>query len=199
MSAMKSQFEQIQTMMSFMSSLEERAIKTVEMRMGKADVSMGPEDTNVSLWEKLLPKALDIFGSMMQNRNAAPAQVPPHQVDHQAARQTPPAIAVSQPNQQEAQPMPTLTPEEQKAIGGAVAMLRPFAAQLVDMAASSTDDQAIVTELEAFIPSAMVGPLAALSDVVGTHGPAVLGAIHPALASDRWATILPKLIAACEA
>lgn len=95
--------------------------------------------------------------------------------------------------------MPTLTPEEQKAIGGAVAMLRPFAAQLVDMAASSTDDQAIVTELEAFIPSAMVGPLAALSAVVETHGPAVLGAIHPALASDRWATILPKLIAACEA
>jgi hypothetical protein len=195
LSALKSQFEQVQTMMTFMASLEERAIKTVEMRMGKADVSMGPEDTNVSLWEKLLPKALDIFGSMMQARNAEPARVSSPQVEHQATTKQPPAIAVSQPAQhQEAPAMPTLTPEEQKAIGAAVVMLRPHGATLVQLAGSGMNDLQIIEQLEPWIPAAMVPELANLAAVVGQHGPSVLQAIHPGLAVDRWAILLPKLV-----
>lgn len=203
-SAVKAQFEQIQTMMGFMASLEERAIKTVEMRMGKADVSMGAEDTNVSLWEKLLPKALDIFGAMMQNRgNAAPAPVPAaqpvHQVIHQAAPGAAAAAQPSQPTQpeQEAVPMPELTDQEKAAIGAAVAALSKFAEHLVGMTDGPATDRQIVDGLEPWIPPGMVPSLEALANVVAKHGPNVLATIHPRLASDRWAGILPQLVAAC--
>lgn len=205
LTAMQNQFQQIQTMMGFMSSLEERAIKTVEMRMGKPEVTMGAEDTNASLWEKLLPKALDIFGSMMQNRgNAAPAPVHVVQQPRQVIDQAQPGAAagtqVSQPTEpeREAPPMPQLTDHEQAAIGGAVAMLRPFAGHLVGMTDGPATDPQIVDELEQFIPAGMVPSLEALAAVVAKHGPAVLASIHPGLASDRWAKILPQLVDVCK-
>ncbi len=204
LTAMQQQFAQIQTMMGFMASLEERAIKTVELRMGKADVSMGAEDTNASLWEKLLPKALDIFGSMMQNRaNPSPAPVQQLQAPRQVIDQAQPGAAAPAPLSQPTEPepeavaMPALTDHEKAAIGGAVAMLRPFAGHLVGMTEGPATDSQIVDELEQFIPAGMVPSLEALAAVVAKHGPAVLNAIHPGLASDRWAKILPQLVAAC--
>ena len=199
---MRTQFEQIQSMMAFMGSLEERAIKTVEMRMGRQDFIPTAEDTNSSLIEKLLPKALDIFGQMMANRNAAadpaPARVSVDQVRDQAER-----IKVvnptPQPQQPEAPPMPALTPDEQKAIGGAVMMLRPFAAQLVDMANGPASDSEIVLELADYMPGPMIPSLKALAAVVAKHGPVALGFINPGLATDRWTRILPALIAELEA
>ena len=202
LAAMRTQFEQIQSMMAFMGSLEERAIKTVEMRMGRQDFIPTAEDTNSSLLEKLLPKALDIFGQMMANRNAAadpaPARVSVDQVRDQAER-----IKVvnptPQPQQPEAPPMPALTPDEQKAIGGAVMMLRPFAAQLVDMANGPASDSEIVLELADYMPGPMIPSLKALAAVVAKHGPVALGFINPGLATDRWTRILPALIAELEA
>ena len=196
MAALKSQFEQMQTMMGFMSSMEERAIKTVEMRMGKADFSPSDADTNTSLLEKLLPKALDIFGAMMQNRNAAPAPIPQHQVNHQAPMTQAPTIAVK-PQEQEAAPMPQLTTEEKEAIAGALMMLKPYGGMIVDMAAQVADDEAIIAELHPWIPGPMLGSLEALAVIVGNHGPAVLAQIHPALATERWKGILPKLVETC--
>ncbi len=93
--------------------------------------------------------------------------------------------------------MPALTDHEKAAIGGAVAMLRPFAGHLVGMTEGPATDSQIVDELEQFIPAGMVPSLEALAAVVAKHGPAVLNAIHPGLASDRWAKILPQLVAAC--
>lgn len=197
--AMKQQFENMQSMMAFMGGLEERAIKTVEMRMGRADVSISPEDTNTSLLEKLLPKALDIFGEMMKNRNPAPPVAPTAPGQHQAQHQAAISTAVSQPATpiKEGPTLPTLTQDEQKAIGGAVAMLRPFAGHLVGLTAGPAVDADIVAELEGFIPAAMVPSLEALAAVVADHGPNVLAAIHPDLATERWASILPQLVAAC--
>jgi hypothetical protein len=60
------------------------------------------------------------------------------------------------------------------------------------------DDQ-IVSQLDPWIPSPMVPELAQLAAVVAQRGPAVLAAIHPGLAVDRWASILPKLVAALQA
>ena len=94
--------------------------------------------------------------------------------------------------------MPTLTPEEQNAIGAAVSMLRPYANTLLQLIASGLTDEQIVEELDPWIPAPMAGPLAALADAVAKHGPGVLGAIHAGLASDRWASILPKLVAALQ-
>jgi hypothetical protein len=196
--AMKNQFEQIQGMMAFMSSLEERAIKTVEMRMGRQEFTPTAEDTNTSLLEKLLPKALDIFGTMMSNRNPAPTVHQPAPGQHQAQHQAEP-VKVINPPQPEAPPMPELTPQEQNAIGGAVAMLRPHGGTLVELAASGMDDAQIIAQLDPWIPSPMVPELANLAAVVASHGPAILGAIHPGLAVDRWASILPKLVEACQA
>ena len=196
--AVRAQFEQIQTMMGFMASLEERAIKTVEMRMGRQEYKPSDEDTNTSLLERLLPKALDIFGQMMNNRNPASvvSQAPPGQ--HQAQQYAEPPKVINPP-EPEALPMPNLTPAEQNAIGGAVAMLRPHGGTLVQLAASGMNDDQIVAQLDPWIPSPMVPELAQLAAVVSQHGPAVLGTIHPGLAVDRWATILPKLVAACQA
>lgn len=196
MAALKSQFEQMQTMMGFMSSMEERAIKTVEMRMGKTEYSPSVEDTNSSLLEKLLPKALDIFGAMMANRNPAPVAAPQHQAEHQVTQHQAPTIAVK-PTEPEVPPMPQLTQEEQQAIAGAVMMLKPYGGMIVDMAAQVADDAAIVAELEPWIPAPMLGSLEALSVIVQTHGPAILGQIHPALATERWKGILPKLVESC--
>ena len=189
MTAMKNQFEQIQTMMAFMASLEERAIKTVEMRMGKSEFNPTVEDTNSSLLEKLLPKALDIFSQMMTNRNPViqPASV---------TRSTAPALEEKVNPTQDGVVMPALTQDEQKSIGGAVAMLRPFAPQLLTMTALS--DSQIVAELEGYVPVGLVESLKALGLVVTAHGPTALSVIHPGLATDRWAAILPKLIKACE-
>lgn len=196
MQGLKSQFEQIQTMMAFMSSLEERAIKTVEMRMGKQEVNMSAEDTNTSLLEKLLPKALDIFGDLMKRREPAPiVHVPPPgpgQVERQAVAE------VALKPEPEVLPMPNLTEVEQRAIAGPVSMLRPFAGNLVELAAGPFSDEQIVDELEGFIPGAMVPGLESLAAVVAKHGPAVLGVIHPGLAVDRWASILPKLVERCK-
>lgn len=196
MAALKSQFDQMQTMMQFMASMEERAIKTVEMRMGKTEYSPSVEDTNSSLLEKLLPKALDIFGAMMANRNPAPAAVPQHQAEHQVTQHQAPTIAVK-PTEPEVPPMPQLTQEEQQAIAGAVMMLKPYGGMIVDMAAQVADDAAIVEELEPWIPAPMLGSLEALSVIVQAHGPAILAQIHPALATERWKGILPKLVESC--
>lgn len=95
--------------------------------------------------------------------------------------------------------MPQLTQQEQSAIAAAVAMLRPFAGQLVGMAKQTPNDAVIVAELEPFIPGGLVPSLTALAGVVATHGHAVLAGIHPELATDRWAGILPELVKACEA
>jgi hypothetical protein len=200
--AMKQQFENMQSMMAFMGGLEERAIKTVEMRMGKTDSIISAEDTNTSLLEKLLPKALDIFGQMMSNRQPAPALNQPqpgqHQTQHQAQQYTEPPKVINPP-EPEVPPMPNLTPQEQNAIGGAVAMLRPHGSTLVELAASGMNDDQIVSQLDPWIPSPLVPELAQLAAVVAQHGPAVLAAIHPGLAVDRWASILPKLVAALQA
>jgi len=198
LAAMRSQFEQIQSMMSFMGSLEERAIKTVEMRMGRQEFTPSAEDTNTSLLEKLLPKALDIFGTMMSNRNPAPLQHQQAPGQHQVSQAQPEPPKVINPPTQEAPQMPTLTQQEQEAIGGAVAMLRPHGNTLVQLGASGMNDDQIITQLEPWIPGPMVPELANLAAVVAQHGPAVLGAIHPGLAVDRWAGILPKLVSACQ-
>ena len=196
MAALKSQFDQMQTMMQFMASMEERAIKTVEMRMGKTEYSPSVEDTNSSLLEKLLPKALDIFGAMMANRQPAPPQHPQPPTEHQVTHQAPPTIAVKQADP-EVPPMPQLTQDEQQAIAGAVMMLKPYGGMIVDMAAQIADDGAIVAELEPWIPGPMLGSLEALSVIVQAHGPAILAQIHPALATERWKGILPQLVEAC--
>jgi hypothetical protein len=191
---MRSQFEQIQSMMAFMGSLEERAIKTVEMRMGRQEFTPTAEDTNSSLLEKLLPKALDIFGQMMSNRQPAPVvqQAPP---DREPIPEQPRIINPPKP---EAPPMPTLTQQEQEAIAGAVAMLKPHGNTLVQLAASGMTDDQIVSELDPWIPTPMVPEIARLAAVVAVHGPTVLGAIHPGLVVDRWAVILPKLVEVCQ-
>lgn len=201
MQAMETQFEQLQRMMAFMTSMEERAIKTVEMRMGKQDFSPSAEDTNSSLLEKLLPKALDIFGTMMQNRQPAPVAVPQappvYPVQHQVSQAAQPVIAVKPAEQPQGVPMPQLTEDEQKAIAPALMMLKPYGSMIVDMAAQVADDDAIVAELEPWIPGGMMGSLETLSIIVAKHGPALLTQIHPGLGTDRWVGILAKLVEVC--
>lgn len=196
MAAMKAQFEQIQTMMAFMASLEERAIKTVEMRMGR-DVQIPAEDTNASLLEKLLPKVVDIFGNLMATRNAPAAPTPaPVVIQAQPQPPQPAAPAPAEAPKPEGIIMPLLTEHEQAAITAAVSMLRPHAAMIAPLTETLTDER-IVDELEPWIPAGVVPSLEALAAVVAKHGPAVLASIHPGLATDRWAGILPKLVAAC--
>ena len=204
LNAMKSQFEQIQSMMTFMSSLEERAIKTVEMRMGRQDITVGAEDTNASLLEKLLPKALDIFGNMMANRNTAPAQVyanqvPPGRAPGGAAPALSTQVSAPEPTQptEEAPVMPEMTQIEQGAVARAARMLRPFAGMLVELAQSPATDEQIVAELEPWIPGPMVPDLQIVAGIVQKHGPSVLGAVHAGMVSDRWSALLPRLVAAC--
>ncbi len=195
---MRKQFENIQTMMAFMGSLEERAIKTVEMRMGKVEPVLTGEDTNSSLLEKLLPKALDIFGNMMANRNQ-PQPVMYAQPQQPQQPQTPTLAAKPTQPEPEAPAMPELTPQEQAAISTAVRSLQPFAATLVQLASSGATDEQIVDELDPWIPGGMVPSLQALAATVEAKGHSVLGAIHPQLATERWAKILPLLVARCSA
>lgn len=88
---------------------------------------------------------------------------------------------------------PMLDKAEMQAIGKAVAMLRPFAGQLVKITEGQATDDQIVDELEGFVPGGMVESLLALAALVKKHGKDVLAVIHPALATDRWATIVNKL------
>lgn len=199
--AMRAQFEQIQAMMAFMGSLEERAIRTVEMRMGKVQ-DMEPTDTNASLLEKLLPKALDIFGAMMANRNQAPAPppqapAPPKVVNPQPAPAPAPQPA---PAAQEAPTMPELpelTEHERQVLGMAVRSLQPYASTLVNLSDQVADDSVVVDQIEPWIPEAMVPNLAALSELTKAKGPVILAAIHPGLGTERWAGIMARLVEVC--
>ena len=191
LAAMQSQFTQLQTMMSFMESMEQRAIKTVEMRMGIKQPQETEMETSGSMMEKLLLKGLDIASAIMSR----PQPVIPRQSD-------PMPVPVPQPQPEvptrEESSMPKLTPEEQNAIGGAVQMLRPYSGTLMELIAQGLTDEQIVAELDPWIPAPMAGPLANLASVVSTHGPSVLAAIHPGLVSDRWSSILPKLVEALQ-
>ena len=70
--------------------------------------------------------------------------------------------------------MPSFTPEEQAAIGGAVNMLRPYGGHLVALAEQTADDAAVVAELEPYIPPRMVEGLADLNAMVVKYGPDAL-------------------------
>ena len=198
MAMMQSQVAQMMALMDMMRSVEDRAIKTVEMRMGiaKPEGTVEDMDTNSSIMEKLLLKGLEVFGPVLANamtpkQNAVPFQPP------QPPQPIQPALQDAQPTQP-AQPevaMPTLDDSEKKAIAGAVSMLRPFADHLIQMEASTLTDEQIVENLDPFVPEAMIQSLTDLSDVVAKRGVAVLGAIHPGLVKDRWGGILVKLVA----
>lgn len=188
MAMIQNQFNQMGSIMEMMRSMEERAIKTVEMRMGIAKPEGEEMDTNSSMMERLLLKGLEVFGPMV-----AQAMKPASPTFQQAPTQP---IPQAQPNPAptlENKPMPNLDDNEKKAIAGAVSMLRPFADTLLELAASNLTDDQIIENLDPYIPEALTGSIIALSVIAQKYGPNVLGAIHPGLATDRWVTILAKL------
>lgn len=193
MKTVETQMSQMMKMMEMIEGLNAKARETVRAEMGIIKPE-AVEPSEGSFWIEMVKSALPTLVELIANRNPAPPV--------QAA--PPPPMVVNPEPQPEPQPqggptMPQLTPQEQSAIAGAVAMLRPFAGQLVAMAKQTAGDGAIVAELEPFIPGGLVPSLADLAGVVATHGPAVLAGIHPDLATARWAGILPELVKACEA
>ena len=196
MAHMQAQMQNTIQMMEMFRGLEERAIKTVEMRMGIKQPEDMELETNGSLMEKLLLKGLDVVQAFMTMPK--PGQVAAPIVQNQPAQVQPAQPSQPVPALEEKTPMPNLTPEEQNAIGSAVSMLRPYAGTLMQLVASGLTDEQIVEELDPWIPAPMAGPLAALADAVAKHGPGVLWAIHAGLVSERWASILPKLVAALQ-
>jgi len=191
MQAMEREMERMQRMMAMMETLRESARVSVRAELG---VQPREEVEAPSIWTELFKAATPLITAFIQ-RPAEQPQPRPGQVQDVPRTQAP---ALSQtPKPQEANPMPELTKEEQAAIGGAIHMLKPYGGMLVDMAAQVADDAAVVSELEPWIPGPMLGSLEALSVIVAKHGPDVLATIHPALATARWAGILPKLVEAC--
>lgn len=191
MAAMQAQMAQMQTWMGFMDSMERSMQARVERRMG-----IKPEDDMVekseSPWAQLIPLATTIFEKLM-NRPSIPSQMPIRPV-------IPPSAAPNQQVPTQHQPtggaMPVLTDEEKTAISKAVAMLRPFGSQLSDLGNSAASDDQIVAELSGYIPDPLIDSIQALNQIVQRHGKDVLSAIHPGVATDRWAGILPKLVEA---
>ena len=193
MQAMEREMERMQRMMAMMETLRESARSSVRAELG---ITPKEEVEPASIWAELLKAAVPLVSSLMA-RQQEPQRLEPQPMRQAApAQQVPPALAEN-PKTQEANQMPQLTQDEQKAISGAVSMLRPYGAMIVDMAAQIADDEAIIGELVPWIPGPMVGSLEALAVTVAKYGPVVLGAIHPALVTERWAGILPKLVEAC--
>lgn len=193
MEAMQTQMQQMNAWMSFMDRMDAHMQARVERRLGVSHEE--PDNKNQSLLEALIPLGMKLLDRMTEGPRMLP--VPPRQAGlpqlHQGNTQP---QAAPPPPQEEREPMPTLTPEEQQAIAPVVKMLQPFGPQLVAITNTPATDEQIVTELEGYIPENMVGGIVALNAATVKHGKAVLGFIHPGLASDRWAVILPKL---CEA
>ena len=190
---LQAQFGQVERTMELMSRLEQRAIETVERRMGlkpKEDEE-GPAGGE-TFWEKLILGALPMLQKMMESRQ----DQPPIQARPQAPPPPPPAPTLQGPSapvpQQEAH-MPTLTPEEQSALAPVISMLRPFAGHLVDVGKRATVYQA-ARELAPLIPPALYPNLDATAEIVRTKGAAVLGAIHPDLATEQWGKILDEIM-----
>ena len=89
--------------------------------------------------------------------------------------------------------MPNLTDDERKLLGRGIAMLRPFGGQLAELTKTEATNDQIVAELEGYIPDSMIDSINALDDACQKYGPAILGQIHPELATERWAAIVKAL------
>lgn len=181
MEAMQNQMGQMQAWMGFMDTMEKQMQERVERRMGILE----PErQEKTSTWEALIPVALKIFDRMTTPPAAPPIQRQPLPM----AAPTP----APQPKPVEA-PMPNLTDDEKKLLGRGIAMLRPFGGQLAELTKTEATNDQIVAELEGYIPDSMIESINALDDACMKHGPAILGQIHPELATDRWAAIVKAL------
>lgn len=191
----ETQMEQMMKMWDLMDRMERRAMESAERRLGGVPVDPKPE-TNASLFETLLPMGLKILDRMTSGPAAQPqVRVPPgyQLVPIQPRAALPSSEPAPSP---EDRPVITLTQEEAAAIAQAVAMLKPYAAQLVELAGSQATDDQIAEELAGYIPDRMIPSFTALSSVVGTKGPGVLESIHPGLNHGRWSSIMPKIVAA---
>lgn len=191
MQSVETEMERMMRMMSMLSGLQEKARESVRAEMGIVKPEP-PEPQEGSFWLELIKTAVPAFVAMVQARPAVAEPTQPVAPPQPPQR---PAIATTQ---QEAPPMPTLTQDEEKALGAIVGMLAPFGGHLAKVAAEVSDDEAIVGELIGFVGDSVVPSLKALEAITKTHGPAVLAKIHPELATPRWVGIVAKLSKACD-
>jgi len=184
MEAMQNQMGQMQAWMGFMDTMEKQMQERVERRMGILE----PErQEKTSTWEALIPVALKIF-DRMTTPPAAPVQRQPLPM----AAPAPEPAPAPQSKPVEA-PMSNLTDDERKLLGRGIAMLRPFGGQLAELTKTKATNDQIVSELEGYIPDSMIDSINALDDACQKYGPAILGQIHPELATERWAAIVKAL------
>lgn len=184
----------VERMMGFMERLEARAVETVQRRMGVVNEDKAPE-SNTNILLSLLPKALEIVGSLMAPQrplNPAPQSQQASPALAESPAPPPPQPAPPQPAPPP-EAIPMLTKSETKSIQGAVAMLRPFAANLMSMVRTQATNEQIIGELAGYIPPSLYESLSALGLIVEAKGAAVLAHIHPELATDRWKEILRGL------
>ena len=174
-----------------MSSMENKVMEQMERRAAlMAGKTLEPveEEGVMGIFSKILNSRAGeaLVQGLMAPRTAA--ALPPAPTVAPA-----PAPSTAQAPSQ-GQPPVNLTAEEKAAIAPAVNMLSRFGANLVQAAAQDQrGPDAAAEELMGYIPPAIYASLVELAKVTANHGPAVLGLIHPGMATERWAAILSEL------
>lgn len=185
---MESQFQQVEKMYGFMERMEQRAMESVERRMGLAP-TVKPDELDPNSWagmlQALAPVGVELARGLM-SRGQAPAPVVP--------------LQVRQPEPQTIQPEENMlrieVPQEiLDRIAPAVGMLAPFKAMLLRLDNPEKSIQDTAEALGGFIPPACYDALVTLADYAEAHGPEILRVIGPAFVSPRWAAILAHIAA----
>ena len=185
---MESQFQQVEKMYGFMERMEQRAMESVERRMGIAPTVKDETDPNswAGILSALAPVVLP-FAQQLLSR--APIQA------HQPVAAAQPV----QPAEQHSIPagdnmLRIDVPQEiLDRIAPAVAMLKPFKAMLLNM---DRPDKAIADTadmLGGFIPPACYDAILALAEQAKTTGPEIMRVIGPEFVTPRWVAIVDHI------
>lgn len=185
-------------MFSLMNELREKASGLV--RLDPVDAAPAGGRTMADLFAELIPAVVPAIPQLLAAFRG-PGMTPPQIATHQPnarERQALPTTAPAVPAHPAGADMPpiSITAEDQKAIGSAVMMLRPFVPMLLKMAEKMKDatPEEVAGGLIEWIPTGSWGAMMHLAELVRVQGPAVLGQlIAPELGTERWATVVSEL------
>lgn len=158
--------------------------ETLQLFKAAQGGDLGPAPENEG-WGDAIAKALPALLEAFKPR-PAPA-MPPQPVE-----------TYQEPAEIEEEPMRVtvpLTQAELESFAGPVALLKPFAPQILMMIERSSDDAAVAANLKPYVPEVLIPDVLRLAKMVEAKGSAVLGIISPGLQTHRGAGVMAALAA----
>ena len=182
------QMRSMVSMFGMMNELRESARGLVDL----APAAPATGSTMADLIREMMPAVLPLVPQLIAALRPAPPALPARPTLPNAREKAAPAL--------EAPSMPKieLNPTDQKLVGQAVMMLRPFLPMLRRMEAAMQDKSSadVAGDLIQWIPSGVFGAVVRLAELTKEHGPQLLAQLlAPEMGTPRWAEIVEELAA----